>query len=86
MVQTNASSEPSGTNTPSAFRYSRNSSERGRTIVLLILCFANVGYQEENWKVRMYDGVRTGKRDIMALREFTNMEIYVLIPERVDRI
>ena len=41
--------------------------------MLLILCFENVGYQEENWKARMYDGVRTGKRDMVTLLIWKSM-------------
>lgn len=45
---TNESSEPSGTKTPSEFRYSQKSWVSGLIIVDLMLRREKVGYQEEN--------------------------------------
>ena len=59
---TDRSSAPSGTNTPSESRYSRKSADRGRMTVDLILFWQNVGYQLENWKARIAEGVYIGKR------------------------
>lgn len=51
---THRSSEPAGTNTPSASRYARNAGSSGRTIVLAMLSRAKSGYHAENWNARMY--------------------------------
>lgn len=51
FLETNTLSEPSGTKTPFALRYSRKSSDSGLMMVVLILWFAKAGYHEENWKV-----------------------------------
>ena len=59
--QTNKSSEPSGTTTPSESRYSQNSLLNGRIIVDRILRRENLGNHEENWKERIYSGVSAGK-------------------------
>ena len=54
-------SDPSGTNTPSEFKYSRNEFSNGFMIVDVILICLNLGYHDENWKARMESGVETGK-------------------------
>lgn len=53
-------SDPSGTNTPSEFRYSRNESSNGFMIVDLMLICLNLGYHDENWKARTESGVEMG--------------------------
>ena len=54
-------SDPSGTNTPSEFKYSRKESSNGFMIVDFMLICLNLGYHDENWKARMESGVERGK-------------------------
>lgn len=54
-------SDPSGTNTPSEFKYSRNKSSNGFMIVDLMVICLNFGYHDENWKARIESGVEMGK-------------------------
>jgi hypothetical protein len=54
-------SDPSGTNTPSEFKYSRKESSNGFMIVDFMLICLNRGYHDENWKARMELGVERGK-------------------------
>jgi len=56
-------SDPSGTNTPSEFKYSRNESSNGFMTVDLMLICLNLGYHDENWKARMVSGVEKGNTD-----------------------
>lgn len=60
------SSDPSGTNTPSALRYSSKSFDKGRITVDLMVRRANSGYHEENWKDNMASLLRSGNRGIMV--------------------
>ena len=54
-------SDPSGTNTPSELKYSRNESSNGFMIVDFMLICLNLGYHDENWKASMESGVERGK-------------------------
>lgn len=54
-------SDPSGTNTPSEFKYSRKEASNGFMIVDFMLICLNLGYHDENWKARMQSGVEGGR-------------------------
>jgi hypothetical protein len=61
---TNKFSDPSGTNTPSEWRYSRKAGGRGLMIFERIVVDANFGYHVENWKASKFCGFVVEKSSV----------------------